>query len=135
MRAAIPQNILHAFGRAVIGLFHGIGRAVLNSNMLMFINILVVSGTFIKINSSCKTNKIVFLATKNIINQKSNQRSTMPFQPTWRGKLNELISNKNASHVLFAQDVDSKGAKCFTPFPYPYFVLDYTIYEHFQYAK
>ena len=38
----------------------------------------------------------------------------MSFQPTWRSKFNEVINHDNASHVLIAQDVDSKNAKCFT---------------------
>ena len=37
---------------AVIGLFHGIGRAVFKSNIIKFINILVLSGTLIKISQT-----------------------------------------------------------------------------------
>ena len=68
----------------------------------------------------------------------------MSFQPTWHRKLNEVINNDNASHVLIAQDVDSKGAKRFTTFPNHQLVLDYIqtlpledrcLYEHFQYDK
>ena len=68
----------------------------------------------------------------------------MSFQPTWRSKLNEVINHDNASHVLIAQDVDSKGAKRFTTFPNHQLVLDYIqtlpledrcLYEHFQYDK
>ena len=65
------------------------------------------------------------------------------FQPTWHIKLNEVINNDNESHhVLIAQDVNSKGAKRFTIFPYHYLVLHYIqtlpleyicLHEHLKY--